>query len=252
MLSPTPVPARSTTPILVASDLVRKFRSVTAVDGVSLQVGAGEILALLGPNGSGKSTTMSMLAGVIRPTSGTITVAGHSLQGATLQAKQNTGFVPDVGGLFPRLTGWEHLELAARLWGMDSSWQERARELLTRLDLLEAADRRASTYSKGMTRRLSVVIALLSRPRLLLLDEPFDGVDPTGSESVLELILEAAAQGSAVVVSTHLMDVAERVCDQVAVLARGRVLAYGPLDELGTESSSLAEAYLQTVRSATP
>jgi ABC-2 type transport system ATP-binding protein len=205
-------------------------------------------VAVLGPNGAGKSTTMKIISGVARPTSGQVWIDGVDVQTDPLEARRRTGYVPDVGGLFPRLTGWEHLELAARVRGLDpDAWPHRARDLVGRLGLSDAAGRRASSYSHGMGRKLSLAVALLPGPPLLLLDEPFDGVDPAGSVAVRELIAEASSAGAGVLVSTHLLDTAERVCDQLVVLRAGRALATGDaatLRERAGHAGALEDVYL--------
>lgn len=244
------MPSTSTSsPALAAVSLSRHFRSVEAVADVSVLVEPGEVVGVLGPNGSGKSTTMKLVAGVLRPTGGTVSVAGVDALTHPLAAKRLTGFVPDVGGLFPRLTGWDHLELAARTWDLDG-WVPRAKALLSRLDLVDAAGRRSSTYSHGMSRKLSVAVALLPRPRLLLLDEPFDGVDPTGSAAIRELVEEEVAAGTGVLVSTHLLPVAERFCDRVLVVRAGRVVVEGTPSEVVAGAGDLEEAYLSLLRPA--
>jgi len=166
-------------PVLLASSLVVDFGEVRAVDGFDLSVGAGASVALVGRNGAGKSTTMRVLAGVLPATSGTVRVSGVEAARDPAGVRAAVGYCPDVGGLVPRATPWEHLQLAARLRGM-TDWQDRAGDLLERFDLTGAADRVTAGFSHGMGRRLSVVLAAFHGPRLLLLDEPFDGVDPLG------------------------------------------------------------------------
>jgi ABC-2 type transport system ATP-binding protein len=232
---------------LVVRGLVKDYRGHRAVDGLDVSVTAGEVVALLGPNGAGKSTTLKACAGVAAPTAGTVLVAGIDIATQPLEARRQLGYVPDVGGLFPRLTGWEHLELAARLHGLDRSWVGRARSLLDELGLADAAGRRASTYSHGMSRKLSLSIALLSRPLLLLLDEPFDGVDPAGAVAVRRLVAEAVTEGAGVLCSTHLLDAAERISDRLVVIRHGRVLAEGNAAQLrdrAGQPGALEDAYL--------
>jgi ABC-2 type transport system ATP-binding protein len=201
-----------------------RFGAVQAVCGLDLQIAAGGSVALVGRNGAGKSTTMRVLAGVLAASHGVVRVAGTDVRRDPLTARHRTGYCPDVCGLIPRATPWEHLQLAARLRGL-TGWEERARLLLERLDLAQAADRVTAGFSHGMGRRLSVVLAAFHRPEVLLLDEPFDGVDPLGVDATLDLVADLRAGGTAVLVSTHLIDLAARACGSVMVLAGGRTVA---------------------------
>jgi ABC-2 type transport system ATP-binding protein len=201
-----------------------RFGTVEAVGGVDLTVCAGQAVALVGRNGAGKSTTLRVLAGVLPATDGTVRVACADVRADPIAAKRVTGYCPDVGGLIPRATPWEHLQLSARLRGL-TGWQPQARDLLERFDLAQSADRVTAGFSHGMGRRLSVVLAALHAPRVLLLDEPFDGVDPLGVEATLDLVSGLVAQGTAVVVSTHLLELAGRACQDAVVLRAGSVVA---------------------------
>jgi ABC-2 type transport system ATP-binding protein len=223
-------------PVLLASGLVVDFGAVRAVDGFDLSVGAGASVALVGRNGAGKSTTMRVLAGVLPPTAGSVVVAGIDAAADAAAVRAAVGYCPDVGGLIPRATAWEHLQLAARLRGMAAGWQARARELLDLFELDAAADRVTAGFSHGMGRRLSVVLAAFHSPALLLLDEPFDGVDPLGVEATLHVVAEARAAGAAVLVSTHLLHLAVEACDEAVVLKGGRVVAAAPASELVGEA----------------
>jgi ABC-2 type transport system ATP-binding protein len=222
--------------LLQASGLVVDFGAVRAVDGFDLSVGAGTSVALVGRNGAGKSTTMRVLAGVLPPTAGSVVVAGVDAAEDAAAVRAVVGYCPDVGGLIPRATAWEHLQLAARLRGMDRGWRARGRELLERFDLAEAADRVTAGFSHGMGRRLSVVLAAFHQPRLLLLDEPFDGVDPLGVDATLQLIAEAKADGAAALVSTHLLHLAVEACQEAVVLKGGRVVGAAPAADLMGEA----------------
>jgi ABC-2 type transport system ATP-binding protein len=204
--------------------LTRHFGTRVAVDNLTFTAQSGNVTGLLGPNGCGKSTTMKMLAGALTATAGTAHFGGLELGVNQIAAKAITGFIPDVGGLFPRLTGREHMELAARLYHLDD-WQRRADELLDVLDLARAADERAGTYSHGMSRKLSAAIALLPPARLLLADEPFDGVDATGIDTLADLFAGRAATGACILVTTHLLGVAEILCDTVHLILDGRLHA---------------------------
>lgn len=209
---------------VLVDDLRVRFASVEAVTGVDLRVERGQAMALLGRNGAGKSTTMRVLAGVVPPTSGSALVGGYDVREAALEAKRVVGYCPDVGGLVPRATPWEHLQLSARLRDL-AGWEPRGRALLERFDLGDVAHRVTAGFSHGMSRGLSVVLAALHEPEVLLLDEPFDGVDPVGVEATFDVIEDARARGAAVLVSTHLRDLAVDVCSEVAVLRGGTRMA---------------------------
>ncbi|MEX2289773.1 MAG: ABC transporter ATP-binding protein [Mycobacteriales bacterium] len=218
-------------PVLLASGLVVDFGAVRAVGGFDLSVAAGASVALVGRNGAGKSTTMRVLAGVLPPSAGTVRVTGIEAADDPAGVRAAVGYCPDVGGLIPRATPWEHLQLAARLRGM-YHWRARASDLLDRFDLADAADRVTAGFSHGMSRRLSVVLAAFHEPPLLLLDEPFDGVDPLGVDATLEVVREARAQGAAVLISTHLLELAVQGCQEAVVLTGGRVVGAAPAAEL--------------------
>lgn len=227
--------------VVEARGLTVAFGPVVAVDGFDLTVPARETLALVGRNGAGKSTTLKVLAGVLPPTTGAVSVAGIDVVRHPDEARTRVGYCPDVGGLIPRATPWEHLQLAATMRAMGDGWQTRAEDLLDRFDLLGVADRITAGFSHGMGRRMSVVLAAFHEPEVLLLDEPFDGVDPLGVEATMDLIAELRATGSAVLVSTHLLDLAVQACEQAVVLRRGQVVAAAPASELAGASG--AERY---------
>jgi ABC-2 type transport system ATP-binding protein len=223
-------------PVLLAEGLVVDFGAVRAVDGFDLSVASGASVALVGRNGAGKSTTMRVLAGVLPPASGSVIVAGVDAASDPAGVRALVGYCPDVGGLIPRATPWEHLQLAAKLRGMPQGWQDRAHDLLERFELADAADRIIAGFSHGMGRRMSVLLAAFHQPRLLLLDEPFDGVDPLGVDATLAVVAEARNAGTAVLVSTHLLDLAVQVCEEAVVLKRGRVVGAAPASELVGEA----------------
>ncbi|CAN5288361.1 MAG: ABC transporter ATP-binding protein [Nocardioides sp.] len=215
------------------------FGEVEAVAGVDLQVPAGISTALLGRNGAGKSTTMRVIAGVVPPTEGRVEVAGYDVAVDPLAVKRVVGYCPDVGGTIPRATPWEHLQLAARLRRIDD-WEHRAREMLERFELGDVAHRVTSGFSHGMGRRLSVILASFHDPQVLLLDEPFDGVDPIGVEATMEIIDDARSRGAAVLVSTHLRELAVQACSTVTVLRGGSRVANLSADEMSGEEGARA------------
>ena len=220
------------------------FASVLAVAGLDLRVPAGGAVALVGRNGAGKSTTLRVLGGVLPPTAGSVMVSGVDAVREPRRAREVVGYCPDVGGLVPRATPWEHLQLAARLRGM-SGWEARAEHLLDRFDLAGASDRVTAGFSHGMGRRLSVVLAAFHEPGVLLLDEPFDGVDPLGVEAPLGEIRLARMRGAAVLVSTHLLGLAVQACEEAVVLRGGTVVAAAPAADLaGDEGAARYRALL--------
>jgi ABC-2 type transport system ATP-binding protein len=243
------------TPLVVKS-LVRRYGDFTAVDRLDLEVRPGEILGFLGPNGAGKTTTLRACSGLLRPDEGEVTIAGISLARSPLAAKARLGFVPDRPFLYDRLSGRELLEFVAALYDVPStSARERAERLIERFELVTAADDLVEGWSLGMRQKLSVAAALLHDPPLLLLDEPLQGLDPQGSRTLKDLLRERADRGLGVLVSTHLLEVAERLCDRVVILHRGRKLAEGTLGELrGPRTlATLEDVFLELTKdSATP
>ena len=234
-----------TTHLVDVSALWVRFGMVDAVRGIDLRVGAGGSTALLGRNGAGKSTTMRVLAGVVPPAEGVVEVAGFDIRTETLSAKRRTGYCPDVGGLVPRATPWEHLQLAARLRRMPPGWEARAHDLLERFELGAVAHRVTAGFSHGMGRRMSVVLASFHEPAVLLLDEPFDGVDPLGVEATMSVIADARARGAAVLVSTHLRELAVQACEHAVVLRGGTAVAAVPALEMsGEEGAGVYRALL--------
>lgn len=246
MSTPTDRVPASGSALVDVRGLVVEFGSVRAVDALDLRVTAGASVALVGRNGAGKSTSLRVLAGVLPPSDGEIRVAGVDARREPRRAREVVGYCPDVGGLIPRATPWEHLQLAASLRRMPPGWEDRARDLLERFDLAGAADRVTSGFSHGMGRRLSVLLAAFHEPAVLLLDEPFDGVDPLGVEATLEEVRRARLRGAAVLVSTHLLSLAVAACDEAVVLRTGRVVSASPSSELAGEAG--AERYRELLR----
>jgi ABC-2 type transport system ATP-binding protein len=226
--------------LVSVSSLWVRFGPVDAVRGISFEVEPGAATALLGRNGAGKSTTMRVLAGVIPPTGGEVRVAGHDLRSEVMAVKRLTGYCPDVGGLVPRATPWEHLQLAARLRRLDDGWEDRARDLLEQFDLGAAANRVTAGFSHGMGRRMSVILAAFHKPQVLLLDEPFDGVDPLGVDATMNVIADARARGAAVLVSTHLRELAVEACQEAIVLRGGSAVAEVAAAEMSGEAGAHA------------
>ena len=239
-----PLPLRIT-------ELSRRYGDLTAVDRLSLEVRRGEIVGFLGPNGAGKTTTLRICAGLLRPDGGEVEIAGASLRRASRRARAALGFVPDRPFLYERLTGREFLEFVGALYDVPLAVvEERIRRLLERLDLIAAMDDLIETYSHGMRQKVAVAAALIHDPTLAMLDEPLIGLDPHAARALKDLLRARAERGLGVLVSTHLLEVAERLCDRVVILHRGRVLADGSLDELrGARSeATLEDVFLELTR----
>ncbi|HYJ75277.1 MAG TPA: ABC transporter ATP-binding protein [Kineosporiaceae bacterium] len=222
-----PLPVEQASPAVRLEGIAVRFGEVDAVRDLDLTVPPGGAVALVGRNGAGKSTTLRVLAGVVPATAGVVRVGDVDVRRSPQQAKALVGYCPDVGGLVPRATPWEHLQLAAKLRGL-SGWEPRARDLLEQFDLADVADRVTAGFSHGMGRRLSVVLAAFHAPRVLLLDEPFDGVDPLGVDATLALVGAERDAGAAVLVSTHLVALAAAACETAVVLRGGQVAGTVP------------------------
>jgi ABC-2 type transport system ATP-binding protein len=250
---PRPGDAMTTPTPLEARHLTRRYGSFVAVEDLDLGVGAGEIVGFLGPNGAGKTTTLRMCSGLLRPDAGEIVVAGHSLARDPIAARARLGYVPDRPFLYERLSAREFLDFIAALYDVPVAEADaRAEALLQRLELVEAADDLAETYSLGMRQKLSLAAAMLHEPPLLMLDEPLVGLDPLGARALKDLLREHAEHGHGVLVSTHLLEVAERLCDRVVILHRGHKLAEGALASLrGTRTdATLEDVFLALTREA--
>lgn len=219
--------------ILSATSLVKHFGDLAAVDDVSFTIDSGETFGLLGPNGAGKTTSISMVAGLLEPDSGTVNVDGHSITTRKPEGKGSIGLVPQELAIYPDLTAVENLRFFGRLYGMASG--DLAQRIDEVLDVIGLADRRddlVKEYSGGMKRRLNIGIGLLHKPRLLILDEPTVGVDPQSRNAILESVEHLSEEGMAVLYTTHYMEEAERLCDRVAIIDEGSVQAEGTRREL--------------------
>ena len=235
---------------LSTRDLAKAFGSNVAVAGLNLEVPRASCFGLIGPNGSGKTTTMRMCAGLLRPDRGGVLVDGIDVWADPVEARRRVGVVPDPLLLFERLTGIEqlvHIGLLRNLGRIET--ETRSRGLLEVLGLTEAADEAIGDYSHGMRKKLSLATALLHRPALLLLDEPFEGVDPVSAMTVRKVLDRYREAGGTVVVSSHVMEVLQKVCDHVAIIRRGEVLAAGAVEEL-SGNSTLEDAFISIVGEA--
>ena len=237
-----------TSPLIEMRQLVKRYGEKAAVDGVSLEVHAGEIFGFLGPNGAGKTTTIKVIVGLLQPTSGTVRVGGHDVQKEPLQAKASSGYVPDEPHLYPKLTGRELLRFVGDLYGVTGEQVERRIDELLRLfDLTPAADDTLDSYSHGMRQKTALAAALVHDPKVLVLDEPTVGLDPKSARLIKDLLRQMAERGAAVFLSTHILEIAENMCDRIGIINQGRLIASGTMAELrslGKGESSLEDIFL--------
>jgi ABC-2 type transport system ATP-binding protein len=221
----------SATPALALRGLVKRFDTKVAVAGIDLDVPAGSFFGLLGPNGAGKTTTLSMAVGVLRPDTGAAFVLGHDVWSDPVEAKRRLGVLPDGMRLFDRLSGTELLAYTGLLRGMDAAEIDaRTRDLLDVLGLADAGRTLVVDYSAGMKKKIGLACALLHAPRLLVLDEPFEAVDPVSAALIRDILQRYVHSGGTVIFSSHVMEVVEKLCSHVAILTDGAIKAVGPLD----------------------
>jgi ABC-2 type transport system ATP-binding protein len=227
------------TAALEVSGLEKRYDAFWAVAGVTFSVARGEILGLVGPNGAGKTTTLRCLAGILKPTAGTVRIAGHDLEAEPVLVKKELAFLPDEPRLFEYLTVREHLNFIARLYGVEG-WEAKATALLTELELLDKADGLPGELSRGMKQKLSIACGFLHDPALVLLDEPLTGLDPMAIRKMKQSIKRRAEAGSAIVLSSHLLPLVEELCDRVCVIARGKVRALGTIADIRVQLGGVA------------
>jgi ABC-2 type transport system ATP-binding protein len=234
-------------PAILVHDLRKSYGSKAAVDGVDLEVPRGSFFGFLGPNGAGKSTTIRMLTGLIPADSGSIEILGYKLPDDALEIKRRIGLVPDESLLFDRLTGLEFLEFVGRMYGLDRTTAiERARDLMD-LFQLEADRKMIVEYSKGMRKRVAMAASLIHHPELFLMDEPFEGVDAVGARLMKDILHDQVHRGATIFLTSHVLEVVERLCDRVAIIDRGRIVNSGTLEELRAGGESLEDAFVRIV-----
>lgn len=232
---------------LTITGLTKRFAATVAVDALSLTVPRGSFFGLVGPNGAGKTTALSMAVGLLRPDDGTARIFGHDVWGDPIRAKELVGVLPDGLSLPERLTGRELLTYTARLRGLDrGTAAARAEELLRVLELTDAERTMVIDYSAGMRKKIGLATALMHAPKLLVLDEPFEAVDPVSASTIRTILQRFVAAGGSVVLSSHVMALVEALCDHVAVITRGQVVAAGPVTEV-RGAGSLEEAFVHLV-----
>jgi ABC-2 type transport system ATP-binding protein len=239
---------------IITEKLTRRFGALTAVDNVELRVPAGQFFGFLGPNGAGKSTTIRMLTGLLAPTSGRMQLLGLDFAAKTLEIKRQIGVVPEGMGLFERLTGTEYLHFVGRMYGLDRpTVQKRTQELLEFMQLADRPKTLIADYSHGMQKKLALAAAVIHGPRILFLDEPFEGVDALAAGALKALLARMTLRGVTIFLTSHVLEIVERLCTHVGIIHKGRLVAQGSIEELSMDAggeggkASLEEIFLSTV-----
>ena len=234
-------------------DLIKTYGRFTAVDGICLEVQPGEIHGFLGPNGAGKTTTLRMIAGLLKPTSGRIEVNGHDLATDPESAKASLGFIPDRPYIYEKLTAGEFLRFHGGLFGLNGHdshpIDDRVREMLELFELGRWENELVESFSHGMKQRLVMSAAFLHRPRAVVVDEPMVGLDPRGARLIKDVFRRMAANGVAILMSTHTLEVAQEMCDRISIILKGRIIAHGTIEDLrvlaGTPNEQLTPVFLK-------
>jgi ABC-2 type transport system ATP-binding protein len=230
--------------------VTKRYNEITAVNDMNLIINKGEIFALLGPNGSGKSTTLKMLLGLVQPTTGSINVLGLDVQKNPVAVKQQVGYVPESPNIYEFLTGIEYLDFIADIYGVSNTEkQQRITEYLKALQLEGREGDMINSYSDGMKKKISLISAFLHKPKLLILDEPLNALDPRSARLVKDFLHELKNQGITTIMSTHVLEIAEALCDRIGIMYQGNILALGTMNELRNKaslpSSGLEEIFLK-------
>ncbi|MCP5024429.1 MAG: ABC transporter ATP-binding protein [bacterium] len=246
----------SATPIASMRGISRHFGDLVAVNNLDLSIAPGEVVGLLGPNGAGKSTAVRMLVGLLAPTEGTVSIAGVRVDQDPIAAKSNIGFVPDGAPLYPNLSPNQLLRLVTGLFQVpEKVARERSQHLLKHFELLERADDPVGQFSRGMRQKAALACALVHHPKLLILDEPLSGLDAPSASLIKEVLRGWADEGGAVLYTSHLLDVVERVCDRMVIIDKGHVVGQGSLDTLREQAGSsgtLEQVFLKLSHSDDP
>ncbi len=236
--------------------ITKRFGDLVAVDGINLTLAKGEFFAMLGPNAAGKTTTIKMLAGLIKPTSGQARIAGYDVQLQPLEARRRLAYVPDFPFLYDKLTAWEFLRFTGQLFHMpEEQIETNARELIARFHLLEHVNRPLESLSHGTRQRVAIASALLHDPEVFIIDEPMVGLDPQHARIIKDVLKERSRAGVTVLVSTHQLSIAEEMADRIGIIHGGKLIAVGTRDELRRQSGAtgqLEEIFLSLTASATP
>jgi ABC-2 type transport system ATP-binding protein len=235
-------------PAIRLVDLCKQYGARAAVDGLTLEVPRGSFFGFLGPNGAGKTTTIRMMIGLAQPASGTIELLGFRLPEQALEIKRRIGLVPDESLLFDRLTGAEFLEFVGRMYGLERPIaRERSQELLELFELDADTRKLIAAYSKGMRKRVAMAAALIHRPELFLLDEPFEGVDAVGARLMKDILQDQIRHGATVFLTSHVLDVVERLCDRVAIIHDGKLVMEQAVGELRHGGETLEDVFVRLV-----
>jgi ABC-2 type transport system ATP-binding protein len=235
-----------TTPAIETTALTRRFGDFTAVDNVNLRVDAGQFFGFLGPNGAGKSTTIKMLTGLLAPTSGSIRILGVDLEANSADIKRQIGVVPEGMALFGRLTADEYLQFVGRMYGLDrATTLSRTRELLEFMQLAGEQKKLIADFSHGMQKKLALAAAVIHGPRVLFLDEPFEGVDAVAAGTLKAMLLRMIARGATIFLTSHVLEIVERLCTHIAIIHRGQLVAQGSLDDLRAGAWRVGQAGIE-------
>lgn len=246
-VTPQTIPAAGARPAIEIRGLTKAFGQKVAVDRINLDIPSGSFYGLVGRNGAGKTTTISMVTGMLKPNEGTAYVRGIDMWADPLKAKAHLGVLPDGVHLFDKLTGEQLITYSGYLHGIDKETvASRVKDLLAAMDLTDAAGRAVADYSAGMTKKIALAAALVYAPSVLILDEPFEAVDPVSAANIQDILRGFVASGGTVIISSHVMDLVQRLCDHVAVMDSGRILAAGTVDEVRA-GMSLEERFVQLV-----
>jgi ABC-2 type transport system ATP-binding protein len=235
-----------TIPAIETTALTRRFGDFTAVDNVNLRVDAGQFFGFLGPNGAGKSTTIKMLTGLLAPTSGSIRILGQDLQANSAEIKRQIGVVPEGMALFGRLTADEYLRFVGRMYGLDrATTLSRTRDLLEFMQLAGEQKKLIADFSHGMQKKLALAAAVIHGPKVLFLDEPFEGVDAVAAGTLKAMLLRMIARGATIFLTSHVLEIVERLCTHIAIIHRGRLVAQGSLDQLRAGTWRIGQSGIQ-------
>jgi ABC-2 type transport system ATP-binding protein len=237
-------------PAVDLKQVTKRYSEIVAVNNIDLTLETGEIFALLGPNGSGKSTTLKMLLGLVQPTAGSVNVLGIDVQKDPVAVKRQVGYVPESASVYEFLTGIEYLDFIADIYGIPpAEKKQRINEYLKALQLEGREGDMINSYSDGMKKKLSLISAFINKPKLLILDEPLNALDPRSARIVKDLLHQLKQQGVTTILSTHVLEIAEAVCDRIAIMYQGSILALGGMDELrqraSLPSSGLEDVFLK-------
>ncbi len=246
--NPAPPPLPSGPAAVEVRGLRKVYGTKAAVDGLDLVVPCGCFFGFLGPNGAGKTTTIRMLMGLIPPTSGKISILGLNMPADDVEIKKRIGLVPDETLLFDQLTGMEYIEFVGRMYGLEkSSSRERARELMALFELDSRQRKLIGEYSKGMRKRVAMAAALIHRPQLFLMDEPFEGVDAVGARLMKDILLDQVRSGATIFLTSHVLEVVERLCHRVAIIHDGRLVVDDSIGNLRSGAETLEDIFVRVV-----